>query len=107
MAEATKNKLSLKGAQKMRPPAARVYLKEQHGIEHTEATLASKRTRGDGPKFIKAGPFVIYTDEALDRYAETYLGAPVTSTSELPPHRRRRPARDPRDIPTSEQLRSG
>jgi hypothetical protein len=93
MADGTENKLSLKGARKMRPPEASVYLHEQHGIEHTEATLASKRTRGDGPEFIKAGPFIIYTDDALDRYAERYLGAPVTSTSQLPPHRRRSPLR--------------
>jgi hypothetical protein len=72
------------------PPAASDYLLKNHGISHAVPTLASKRTLGTGPEFEKAGPAVIYTPAALDRYAERYRSAPVHSTSELPPHRRRR-----------------
>jgi hypothetical protein len=90
MTEATETKLTSKGAVRLRPPQASAYLLEHYGIRHTEPTLASKRTNGDGPEFQKAGPAVLYTEDALDRYAERYLGPSVTSTSALPPHRRRR-----------------
>lgn len=65
------------------PPAASDYLLRNHGIRHTVPTLASKRTLGNGPEFQKAGPAVIYTPAGLDRYAERYLSARVTSTAEL------------------------
>jgi hypothetical protein len=88
--EATEPKPTSKGAVRYRPGGAVDYLLNNYGISHTEPTLASKRTRGDGPEFQKAGPAVLYTEEALDRYAERYLGPSVTSTSALPPERRRR-----------------
>jgi hypothetical protein len=90
MTQATEPKPTSKGAVRLRPPLASAYLLEHYGISHTEPTLASKRTRGDGPEFQKAGPAVLYTEAALDRYAELYLGPSVTSTAALPPHRRRR-----------------
>lgn len=90
MTEATEAKPTSKGERRHRPGGARAYLLENYGISHTEPTLASKRTNGDGPEFQKAGPAVLYTEAALDRYAERYLGPSVTSTSALPPERRRR-----------------
>jgi hypothetical protein len=92
MTEATEAKPTSKGTIRHRPPQASAYLLEHYGIRHTEPTLASKRTNGDGPAFQKAGPAVLYTEAALDEYAERYLGPPVTSTAALPPHRRRRAA---------------
>jgi hypothetical protein len=91
MTEATLTKPTSKGMIRHRPPQASAYLLEHYGINHTEPTLASKRTRGDGPEFQKAGPAVLYTEASLDAYAERYLGPAVTSTSALPPERRRRP----------------
>jgi hypothetical protein len=90
MSDVTENKLATKGESHLFPPAASAYLLERHGIRHTVPTLASKRTKGDDPEFQKAGPAVLYTPAGLDRYAEAYLSAPVTSTSQLPPDRRRR-----------------
>jgi hypothetical protein len=90
MADTTENKLAIKGERPLFPPAASDYLLRNYGISHTVATLATKRTRGDGPEFRKAGGAVLYSEPGLDRYAEAYLSAPVTSTSELPSEKRRR-----------------
>lgn len=90
MADVIEPKLANKGEQRHFPPGARDYLVKNYGISHTAPTLASKRTNGDGPEFQKAGGAVLYTEAALDRYAATYLSPPVRSTSELPPHQRRR-----------------
>ena len=67
-----------------RPENAPEYLREKHGIKIAPQTLARMRVDGSGPVFQKNGRAVLYTDAALDAWAEGRLSAPVRSTSELP-----------------------
>jgi hypothetical protein len=53
------------------------------GFPTSKATLATKASRGHGPKFRKFGPRALYRwGDALD-WARSRLGPPVGSTSEL------------------------
>jgi len=51
--------------------------------------LATKRVRGGGPDFFKAGPSILYRKSSVDAWALAYLGDPVANTSE---YRQRRAA---------------
>ena len=66
-----------------RRKSASEYLKETWQIERAESTLAKDAVVGGGPKFYKDGPFPLYPEEELDRWARERLGEFVGSTSEL------------------------
>jgi hypothetical protein len=61
---------------------------EAGGILKTKYKIGSKKTLehlasvGGGPEFHKAGPRVLYTDEALDKWALSKIGPPQASTAE-------------------------
>jgi hypothetical protein len=67
---------------RLRRPAACVYLKEQHGIDRTESTLAKQGSLGTGPLMEYTGRFPEYTTEALDEYAASLRSGPVRRASE-------------------------
>jgi hypothetical protein len=48
----------------------------------TERTLAKGVVTGDTPEYHKAGRIVLYTQEALDKWALAKIGAPQRSTSD-------------------------
>jgi len=65
-----------------RAEAAR-YLREQHGIPVSPATLAKWFClRSDGPPAYVAGRVPLYPRDALDAWAEQRLGPLRTSTSD-------------------------
>jgi hypothetical protein len=71
---------------------AAAYLTSKYGFG-AERTLAKGVVTGDTPEFHKAGRIVLYTREALDRWALGKIGEPVRSTSESDaPSKRGRPA---------------
>ena len=67
----------------MRRADAARYIRENHGIPCSPATLAKYACIGGGPAFRKAGKFPIYSRDELDTWANQRLGALVRSTSEL------------------------
>jgi hypothetical protein len=67
-------------AQYMRRDAAAKYLQDTYGFGAAR-TLAKGAVTGDSPEFHKAGRIVLYTREALDKWALAKIGAPRTSTS--------------------------
>jgi hypothetical protein len=62
-----------------REPAA--YLLSKYGFG-AERTLAKGVVTGDSPEFHKAGRLVLYTREALDKWALSKIGAPQRSSSD-------------------------
>jgi hypothetical protein len=62
-------------AQFLRRTAAAEYLKSKFGFG-SERTLAKGVVSGDTPEFHKAGRLVLYTPEALDRWALAKISAP-------------------------------
>ena len=78
--------------QYIRRRKASAYLLEKYGFG-AERTLAKGVVTGDTPEFHKAGRIVLYTREALDRWALGKIGEPVRCTSESDaPSKRGRPA---------------
>jgi hypothetical protein len=71
----------------MRRADAARYIRENHGIPCSQATLAKYACVGMGPAFRKAGKFPIYSRDDLDAWANGRLGKLVRSTSELTDHR--------------------
>jgi hypothetical protein len=67
----------------MRRAEAARYIRENHGIPCSQATLAKYACIGGGPPFRKAGKFPIYSRTDLDAWANRRLGKLVHSTSEL------------------------
>jgi hypothetical protein len=59
------------------------YLKETWGIDRSPRTLAKEACQGGGPEMVYAGRIPLYTESALDTYAQAKLSKPVRSTSEL------------------------
>lgn len=53
------------------------------GFKVAEATLAKYATVGGGPKFMKFGRRVLYSEDALLVWANGKLSGPAGSTSEL------------------------
>jgi hypothetical protein len=53
------------------------------GYPVTEATLATKATRGGGPPFVKFGVKPLYDDDECLDWARSRLSKSVTNTSEL------------------------
>lgn len=70
----------MENPQFLRRAAAAVYLKERYGFG-SEKTLAKGVVTGDSPEFHKAGRIVLYTREALDRWAQAKIGGPQKSSS--------------------------
>lgn len=68
---------------RMRRPDASKYLKEVHGLDYAETTLAKFACIGGGPEMEYAGRFPTYTPAALDDFARSKISPPVRSTSEL------------------------
>jgi hypothetical protein len=69
------------GAEYLREKTAAEYLRDRYG--HGAAkTLSKLRCIGGGPEFHKAGRVVVYTREALDKWATGILSRPLRSTSE-------------------------
>jgi hypothetical protein len=62
-------------AQFLRRVAAAEYLKNKFGFG-SERTLAKGVVTGDTPEFHKAGRLVLYTPEALDRWALAKISPP-------------------------------
>ena len=67
----------------MRRAEAARYIRENHGIPCSPATLAKYACLGGGPPFRKAGKFPIYSRKDLEAWANQRLGKLVRSTSEL------------------------
>jgi hypothetical protein len=65
----------------LRRDAAAEYLKTTYGFGASR-TLAKGVVTGDTPEFHKAGRIVLYTREALDKWALAKIGKPQRSTSE-------------------------
>jgi len=65
----------------MRAKDAGVYLKETFGFG-SEKSLNKLACVGGGPVFHKAGPARLYTQEALDAWAMSKIGAAQRSTSD-------------------------
>ena len=74
----------MEGTAFLRRKDAAVYLTNKYGFG-AERTLAKGVVTGDTPEFHKAGRIVLYTREALDRWALGKVSEPVRSTSERPP----------------------
>jgi hypothetical protein len=53
------------------------------GLSTSVGTLNSKRTRGDGPAFLKIGKRVFYRSSALSEYVSSKISPEVSSTSQL------------------------
>jgi hypothetical protein len=64
----------------LRRKQAGVYLTEKYGFGAAR-TLAKGAVTGDSPEFHKAGRIVLYTREALDKWALAKIGAARKSTS--------------------------
>ncbi|MFA5119834.1 hypothetical protein [Zavarzinia sp.] len=65
---------------------ASFYLLHCHGLTQSPATLNRKRSVGGGPPFRPAPgtKSPLYPKDLLDTWAAEVLGAPVSSTSEVP-----------------------
>lgn len=70
------------GTRFLRRKQAAVYLTEKYGFG-AAPTLAKGAVTGDSPEFHKAGRIVLYTREALDKWALTKIGAARKSTSDI------------------------
>jgi hypothetical protein len=88
-----------------RRPGASKYIQDVYGIPCAPSTLATRASRGGGPRFHKVGGAVLYPESGLDEWAQYRLGEPVASTSELPPSKRRRKIRPPPQEATDQQER--
>ena len=64
---------------------ASAYLRERWGLSYAPYTLAAYAVKGKGPEYSRAGPFTVYTREALDTWAQTKLTTPSKKASELKP----------------------
>jgi hypothetical protein len=67
----------------LRRQEAAAYLREQHNIRTSAATLAKYAVVGGGPAFRKDGRFPLYSEEDLEAWAQKRLSKRVFSTSEL------------------------
>jgi hypothetical protein len=65
----------------LRRRIAAKYLLEKYGFG-AEKTLAKGAVTGDSPEYHKAGRLVLYTREALDKWALSKISAPQKSTSD-------------------------
>lgn len=68
--------------ERMRRQQSSDYLREEHGISLSPATLAKLAVIGGGPPFRKDGRFPLHERSDLDAYAAKRLGPLRTSTSD-------------------------
>jgi hypothetical protein len=62
---------------------ASAYFCDRWGISRMPQTLAKIRcTRDDGPEFVRDGHRILYSEAALDEYAERVISAPRRSTKD-------------------------
>jgi len=62
---------------------ASAYLAGQYGIRRKPRTLANYRRKGGGPEYHRVSPReVVYSVDALDKYAEQLIGKPIRHTAE-------------------------
>jgi hypothetical protein len=66
----------------LRRKQAGAYLTKRYGFGAAR-TLAKAAVTGDGPEYHKAGRVVLYTHEALDKWALAKIGKPRRSTSDV------------------------
>ncbi|HEY8126373.1 MAG TPA: hypothetical protein VIF88_13255 [Methylocystis sp.] len=71
----------MRDASFLRRKDAADYLIKTYGFG-AERTLAKGVVTGDTPEYRKAGRIVLYTREALDKWALSKIGAPQRSTSD-------------------------
>lgn len=64
----------------LRRKAAGIYLTQKYGFGAAR-TLAKAAVTGEGPDYHKAGRVVLYTQQALDKWALAKIGAARRSTS--------------------------
>jgi hypothetical protein len=64
----------------LRRKQAGAYLSEKYGFGAAR-TLAKAAVSGDGPEYHKVGRLVVYSREALDKWALAKIGAARRSTS--------------------------
>ena len=62
---------------------AAAYVREEHGLPCSPAWLAKLAVVGGGPTYRKAGRTPLYADDDLDVWAESRLGPPMRSSSDL------------------------
>ena len=55
----------------------------ERGYKTAPATLATKRSRGGGPRFRRFGPRIVYEPSELLEWARSRLSGPVSNTSEV------------------------
>lgn len=67
---------------RLRRVDASAYLRDNHGIVRSPATLAKLAVVGGGPRFQKVGRTPLYPVEELDRWAANLTGPLMTSTSD-------------------------
>jgi len=68
---------------RLSPHDASRYLREQYGLSRTIRTLANLRSRGGGPAYIRISPKeVVYSQDALDAWAESLFGEPVAHSAQ-------------------------
>jgi hypothetical protein len=63
-------------------PVAAQYLTEQRGLRTTANTLQKLASVGGGPVYQRFGKRAVYTQEALDKWANSKLSAPLRSTAD-------------------------
>ncbi|WGJ13743.1 hypothetical protein QEV83_13760 [Methylocapsa sp. D3K7] len=71
----------MEGTAFLRRKDAAVYLTNKYGFG-AERTLAKGVVTSDTPEYHKAGRIVLYTREALDKWALAKIGAPQRSSSD-------------------------
>jgi hypothetical protein len=71
-----------KGVLRLRRVDASKYLKDAWGLDYAVKTLAKLACIGGGPAMEYAGRIPLYTESALDNFAQSKISPPVKSTSE-------------------------
>ena len=61
---------------------AAAYIREEHEVPCTKATLQKLASVGGGPPYQRFGNRTFYMLKDLDAWVERKLGAPIESTSE-------------------------
>ena len=63
-------------------PEAAEYLTEQRGLRTSPRTLTKLASIGGGPVYQRFGKRAVYTQDALDAWADRRLSAPLRSTAD-------------------------
>jgi len=67
----------------MGPAETSALLLAEFSIRNSVPTLATKRVRGGGPEFMRAGAAVLYRKGRVRAWAKAFIGEPATSTGEM------------------------